>query len=117
MIEIDGISLIRGATEVLSDITLTIPTGGVTVIIGPNGAGKSTLLHCIAGLLSPTRGRVGVEKVDIPTASEAERAKLMSLLTQQTASAPRLSVHALVSFGRWPQHRGRPTAEDIEKTE
>jgi molybdate transport system ATP-binding protein len=33
---------------------------GPTVIFGPSGAGKSTLLDCIAGLLRPQRGKIGV---------------------------------------------------------
>nr|MBA4169457.1 ATP-binding cassette domain-containing protein [Chloroflexota bacterium] len=49
-----------GAIDALSDCTLHVPAGSITVIIGPNGCGKSTLLRVIAGLLPPTSGSVSV---------------------------------------------------------
>jgi len=112
MIEIDTLSLHRAGAAVLSDVSLTLPDGGITAIIGPNGAGKSTLLHCIAGLIPPQSGQVRVEGVDIHRAREAERALLLSLLTQNPGAVPRLSVRDLVAFGRWPHHRGRPGPRD-----
>ncbi|MBA3288027.1 MAG: ABC transporter ATP-binding protein [Acidimicrobiia bacterium] len=42
----------------LHDIDLTIDQGQTVGILGHNGSGKSTLLKCIAGILTPTRGRV-----------------------------------------------------------
>lgn len=38
----------------------------ITALVGPSGSGKTTLLHLIAGILSPTHGRVVVEGVNIP---------------------------------------------------
>ncbi len=38
---------------------------------------------------------------------------MLSFLTQSQDTAPRLSVRDLISFGRWPHHRGRPKAADI----
>ena len=48
MIRIDQLSHQIEGAKILSDITLSIPQGGVTALIGPNGAGKSTLLSLIA---------------------------------------------------------------------
>lgn len=42
----------------LRDINIDIPTGTTFGIVGPNGSGKSTLLQIIAGILTPTSGRV-----------------------------------------------------------
>lgn len=47
-----------GATEVLRDIALEIPSGKIICFIGPSGCGKSTLLRLIGGLEQPTNGRV-----------------------------------------------------------
>ena len=42
---------------------MSIERGEVLVVLGPSGCGKTTLLRLIAGLLTPTTGRVLVEGV------------------------------------------------------
>ncbi len=44
--------------EALRDFNLTIVEREIVAIIGPSGCGKSTLLNMVAGLYSPTKGRV-----------------------------------------------------------
>ncbi len=51
----------RGAKTVLKDVMLDIADGSRVGVIGRNGAGKSTLLRLIAGIYSPTAGRVTVD--------------------------------------------------------
>jgi len=46
--------------DAIKRLTLDVPHGSVLGIVGSNGAGKSTLMRCIAGILSPTDGRVTV---------------------------------------------------------
>lgn len=48
--------------KALDDISFNIRKGEVVGIIGTNGAGKSTILKIISGALSPTSGRVDVDK-------------------------------------------------------
>ncbi len=47
-----------GKDYVLKNINLSFNKGRTYLITGPNGAGKSTLLMIIAGLLTPSKGRV-----------------------------------------------------------
>ena len=42
--------------EVLSDLSLDIPSNQITAIIGPSGCGKTTLLRCMNGLLAEEKG-------------------------------------------------------------
>ena len=55
---IDGLTHRYDAVEVLSDISLTIPSGRIVCIVGPSGCGKSTLLRMIGGLERPSAGQV-----------------------------------------------------------
>lgn len=50
----------KSARHALRNISLTIPSGGITALIGPDGAGKTTLLRMLAGILTPTSGEVQV---------------------------------------------------------
>lgn len=48
-------------TAALSDVTLEVPEGHIMGLLGPNGSGKTTLMKILAGLVSPTSGRVLVD--------------------------------------------------------
>lgn len=54
-------SAMGGGRPAVNGVSLTIRSGERVGIIGPNGAGKSTLLHLLAGIASPTSGRIVVE--------------------------------------------------------
>ena len=114
MIRIEDLTVTRNGQTVLHDITLGFGQGGITALIGPNGAGKSTLLHALSGLLPASRGRVEVEGRDIARITPLERARLVALLMQTDQVTARLTVEDLVSFGRWPYHKGRPGRGDTE---
>ena len=51
------------AVRALDSITVSFEDGRFTAIMGPSGSGKSTLLHCLAGLDTPTEGRVFITGV------------------------------------------------------
>ena len=60
--------------EILHDISLTVQDRFVA-ITGPNGGGKSTLAKIIAGIYSPTAGRILLDGEDITALSITERAR------------------------------------------
>lgn len=65
MIRIDGLTKEYdnggGGVEVVSNVSMTIETGTITVIVGTSGSGKSTLLRMINRLVEPTRGHVEID--------------------------------------------------------
>ncbi len=61
----DGISKSFGAIKALNNLTTEIKRGRLTGVVGPDGAGKTTLMRMMAGLLTPTSGRLMVAGLDI----------------------------------------------------
>ena len=69
--------------EILKDISLKIDEH-LVVITGPNGGGKSTLAKVIAGIITPTSGKIILDGEDITALSITERAnKGISFAFQQ----------------------------------
>jgi putative ABC transport system ATP-binding protein len=60
---------------VLHDVDLEIEAEGIVAIVGPSGSGKTTLLGLLAGLDTPTSGRVLLAGEDIFALTEDERAR------------------------------------------
>ena len=65
MLEVSGLTTKFGETSALREASLHVGSGEVVGLIGPNGAGKTTLLNSIAGLLTPSGGRVTFDGEDI----------------------------------------------------
>ena len=61
---------------ILQDINFTIPEGQSVAIVGPSGSGKSTLLGLLAGLDTPSSGKVYVDQQDIFSMDEDGRASM-----------------------------------------
>ena len=65
-----------GALLAVQDIDFRLAAGARHALIGPNGAGKTTFINLLAGLLSPSRGRVLLKGLDVTGKTQAERVKL-----------------------------------------
>jgi branched-chain amino acid transport system ATP-binding protein len=65
MIVVEDVHKHFGGFHAVDGASLEIAEGSITGLIGPNGAGKTTLFNVIAGVLSPTSGRVFMGSEDI----------------------------------------------------
>jgi len=96
-----GIRAKLGNSEVLSDVSITLPRARWTSIVGPNGAGKSTLLKVLAGLI-PYAGSVELLGQAFQAMPAKLRAQQLSWLGQNEASADDLTAYDVTMLGRLP---------------
>ena len=73
-ITVSDLNLSRGGRRVVSGLGLTLASGEALLVTGPNGVGKSTLLRALAGLLTPTSGRILFEGLGVGAESPATSA-------------------------------------------
>jgi putative ABC transport system ATP-binding protein len=99
----------------LSGVDLDIEPGQSVALVGPSGAGKSTLLSLMAGLLTPSAGRLTVGDHDLAKAGAAEQQRMRAQdvgVVLQGASRnllPYLSLEQNVRFAqRASAGSGRP---------
>jgi len=55
-----GVSVVRGGTRILDDVSWYVAEGERWVVLGPNGAGKTTLLQVASARMHPTIGSVEI---------------------------------------------------------
>ncbi len=112
--------------RVLDGLDVDLTSGELVAVLGPNGAGKSTLVRVLAGLLTPSAGRVelvGHAAVDAHGAGRdtaalppRERARAVALVPQGLARIPQVRVHDFVLGGRYAHGalRSRTRVRDDE---
>ncbi len=90
------------AVTALDGISLGIRRGEFTAIMGPSGSGKSTLMHIMAGLDSPTSGRVWIGDEEISSLNDTEltlvRRRRVGFVFQAFNLVPTLDVAANIAF-------------------
>ena len=67
-----------GTLAALREVSFTVGAGESVAIAGPSGSGKTTLLGLLAGLDTPSAGRVILDGTDLNTLDEDARARLRS---------------------------------------
>lgn len=64
-IKVDHLSKVFGQNHAVNDLSFEVKKGTIHGFLGPNGAGKSTTMRMIAGLLTPSQGRVLVNNLEV----------------------------------------------------
>src|SRR3712207_5707777 len=98
-----------GTVHALADLTLDVADGEFISLVGPSGCGKSTALRIIAGLETPTSGRILFDGRDV-TALEP-RDRNIAMVFQSYALYPHMSVRQNLECGL--RKRGEARAEQI----
>ena len=61
MLEVQHLSVSYGVTEVLRDVSFTVPERSIVALLGGNGSGKTTTLNVLSGFLAPRGGAIWFE--------------------------------------------------------
>ncbi|EMY32154.1 ferric enterobactin transport system, ATP-binding protein, partial [Arthrobacter crystallopoietes BAB-32] len=101
----DALTLGYDGTDIIRDLTLSVPDAKVTAVIGPNGCGKSTLLRGLGRLLAPRSGQVLLDGEPLARLSTRHIATQLSVLPQTPSAPSGLTVADLVSRGRHPRQK------------
>ena len=100
----EHVSVLRGRTEIVHDVSFSVSDGQWLMICGPNGAGKSTLLSAVSQEL-PYTGLVTLDSTDLRRMKPRQLARRMAMLRQLSDLAYAYTVEEVVAMGRYA-HRG-----------
>lgn len=95
-IELKNLYIDFGETLAVDDVSFKIPEGKLVTLLGPSGSGKSTTLNAIAGLLTPTSGKILFRGKDVTSFSPQKRK--LGFVFQNYALYPHMSVYANIAF-------------------
>jgi branched-chain amino acid transport system ATP-binding protein len=102
LLEVSALNVGYHEVQVIRELSLDVPTGGIITILGANGAGKTTALNCLAGLLPPTSGRILFDGQDITGMAAHEVADLgISLVPEGRGLFPQHSVLENLELGAY----------------
>ena len=93
--------------DVIKGVSLEVKKGELVVFVGPSGCGKSTLLRLIAGLETPTSGRIDIAGENVTYAHPSKRG--VAMVFQSYALYPHMTVEDNIGFAL--RIKGMPRAE------
>ncbi|MGZ5187500.1 MAG: ABC transporter ATP-binding protein [Caldimonas sp.] len=96
-LRLEGVSKLYGAAKAVDRISFVTPSGSLVVLLGPSGCGKSTTLRMVAGLDTPSEGRILIDGRDVTGVAPAGRR--ISMVFQSYALFPHLDVRENILFG------------------
>jgi ATP-binding cassette subfamily C protein len=70
--------------QVLQNVSLTFPKGGIIAIVGPSGSGKTTLVDIVTGLLRPQQGDVWIDHVPLAEVNLKSWRRMIGYVPQET---------------------------------
>ena len=94
---LQSVSKHYGSVVAVDSVSFTIEAGHLVTLLGPSGCGKTTTLRTIAGLETPTSGRILIGDVDVTHLPPSARD--VSMVFQSYALFPHMTVIENVGYG------------------
>jgi multiple sugar transport system ATP-binding protein len=95
-LSMEAVSKRFGSSLVVSDLNLAVQPGEFVAMLGPSGCGKTTSLRMIAGLETPSGGRVVLDGRDVTSLPPKDRD--IAMVFQSYALYPHLSVRDNIAY-------------------
>ena len=115
MLSLANVTLHRGRTRVLDDVSLVVDEGELVALIGANGAGKTTVLRTISGILKPSTGTITFRGKPIQGADPGAIVRLgIAHCPEERKIWPDMSVQEHLELGAFIRNDGDVDA-DMER--
>jgi urea transport system ATP-binding protein len=115
VLEIKGLNVAYGESQVLWDVSLEVPAGGVICLMGRNGVGKTTLLKTIMGLLPVRSGSIVFDGADLTGRRPEERMTCgIGYVPQGREIFPNLTVKENLRLGSLAAKSGAERAAPLD---
>ena len=116
MLEVEALNQYYGGSHILRNMSLTLPTGELTVLLGRNGVGKTTLLRCIMGVVPIRTGKISWKGKSLEKLPPYNRvANGLGYVPQGRDIFPRLTVEENLLVGAAGKRSIRSVPEEIYK--
>lgn len=116
MLSIANVTLHRGPTRVLDDVSIAVDEGELVALIGANGAGKTTVLRTISGLLAPDTGTITFRDRQIQGAASDLIVRLgIAHCPEERKIWPQMTVLEHLELGAFVRPNGADVREDIAR--
>jgi branched-chain amino acid transport system ATP-binding protein len=115
MLETKNLKVAYGSIVAISDLSISVPKGGIVTLIGANGAGKSTTLRAISGILRSSGGSILFEGEDIthlPPHKIVERG--LCQVPEGRMIFPNLTVRENLEMGAYRRRDRKAFAKDFD---
>ena len=120
---LQDVTKMYGKTAAVDHLNLVIPDHSFITLLGPSGCGKTTTLRMIAGLETPTSGKITIggrvvyssaDGIDVPPEQRD-----VGFLFQNYALWPHMTVYENITFGlenlKWPAEKRQARAAQLMK--
>ena len=95
-VRLEGVTKSYASTQALAEVNLTIRSGEFITLLGPSGSGKTTLLNLIAGMTTPSSGRIWIDGKDATLLPANKRG--LGMVFQNYALMPHMTVAENIAF-------------------
>lgn len=101
IVALDNVTKTYGGIAALADADFELFPGEIHALVGENGAGKSTLCKIVAGVITPSQGRLCIDGEAVSFAAPKDASlRGISMVYQETSLVPQLTVAQNIVLGR-----------------